>query len=145
MKRFIGVKEINAKSMTRLDYNIFRGWDLPEDENGEDKGYLVEYIEGGKANTKEFQGYVSWSPEDVFDGAYTEISNYESGLSLKSVSEPYQERVCNEYDELHGNIKKLETYLEKNTENLLSKQLIYMRGYAVILGERIEGFPVNED
>lgn len=49
MKRFLGVKQINAKPMNRLDYNKFRGWELPSDENGEDQGYLVEYIDGGKS------------------------------------------------------------------------------------------------
>lgn len=70
MQQYIGVKMINALPMTRLEYNIFRGWTLPADENGEDDGFLVEYIDGGKANTKEFSGYVSWSPKDVFDRAY---------------------------------------------------------------------------
>lgn len=145
MKSYIGVKLINALPMTRLEYNKFRGWDLPADENGDDKGYLVEYVNGGKANTSEYKGYVSWSPEDVFDGAYSETKDYDRGLSCKIVSEDYQERVCNEYDELHGNIKKLEAYLEKNKVDnvLLTKQLTYMIGYAVILGERIEGFKID--
>lgn len=36
MEQFIGVKLINANPMTRLAYNQFRGWELPEDENGDD-------------------------------------------------------------------------------------------------------------
>ena len=56
--------------MTRLDYNIFRGWVLPDNEDGSDEGYLVEYVDGGKANTEEYDGYVSWSPKDVFERAY---------------------------------------------------------------------------
>lgn len=72
MKKFIGTKLINAKPMTRLDYNIFRGWTLPEDENGEDEGYLVEYVDDGAANTKEYAGYVSWSPEEVFNNSYSD-------------------------------------------------------------------------
>lgn len=70
MQRYIGFKEINAKPMTRLGYNQFRGWELPSNENGADKGFLVEYVDGGQANTPEFKGYVSWSPEDVFYRAY---------------------------------------------------------------------------
>lgn len=66
MQRFIGVNLVNAKPMTRQEYNDFRGWTLPADEDGSDKGYLVEYVDGGKANTDAFSGYVSWSPEDVF-------------------------------------------------------------------------------
>ena len=70
MQTYIGNKIINAKPMTRMEYNQFRGWELPADERGDDEGYLVEYIDGGQANTKEYGGYVSWSPADVFDRAY---------------------------------------------------------------------------
>jgi len=74
MQQFIGTKVINAKPMTRLEYNQFRGWDLPSNENGEDAGFLVEYVDGGSANTKEYSGYVSWSPQDVFNKSYESIS-----------------------------------------------------------------------
>lgn len=74
MKTYTGTKVIKAKPMTRKDYNDFRGWVLPEDENGDDEGYLVEYVDGGKANTDEYSGYVSWSPRDVFERAYHEVS-----------------------------------------------------------------------
>jgi hypothetical protein len=73
MKRFIGIKFVNAKPMTRGDYNEFRGWVVPPDEDGSDEGFLVEYVDGGKANTKEYNGYVSWSPKDVFERAYKPI------------------------------------------------------------------------
>ena len=36
MKAYIGTKMINAAPMNRLEYNQFRGWTLPEDENGAD-------------------------------------------------------------------------------------------------------------
>lgn len=48
MKAYIGTKIINAKPMNRSDYNIYRNWALPEDEDGTDEGYLVEYTDGGK-------------------------------------------------------------------------------------------------
>ena len=70
MERYVGIKHIEAKPMTRQKYNDFRGWQLPADENGADEGYLVEYLEGGKANTTAFEGYVSWSPKEVFEKAY---------------------------------------------------------------------------
>ena len=85
MKRYIGTKIINAKSMNRLDYNVFRGWELPADENGKDEGYLVEYIDGGKANTKEYKGYVSWSPKDVFDKAYKEAEGLNFGDAITAM------------------------------------------------------------
>jgi hypothetical protein len=34
--------------MNRAEYNVFRGWVLPIDEDGTDEGYLVEYQDGGK-------------------------------------------------------------------------------------------------
>ena len=41
MKKYVGTKVIEAKPMTRGDYSKFRGWQIPADENPEDKGYLV--------------------------------------------------------------------------------------------------------
>lgn len=74
MERFIGTKLVNAKPLTRLAYNQFRGWELPSDENGDDEGFLVEYVDGGKANTSEYAGYISWSPKDVFERAYKPVT-----------------------------------------------------------------------
>lgn len=79
MQQYIGSKVINAKPMTRLEYNQFRGWELPSDENGADEGYLVEYVDGGQANTEQYAGYVSWSPKDVFDRAYRASGNMTFG------------------------------------------------------------------
>ncbi len=74
MNKYIGTKVINAKPMTRQEYNDFRGWQLPSDENGSDDGFLVEYVDGGKNNTNEFPGYVSWSPKEVFEKSYRDVS-----------------------------------------------------------------------
>ena len=62
-------KAVNAKPMTRQEYNDFRGWQLPENENGADEGYLVEY-QDGEPDTAEYQGYVSWSPKEQFENSY---------------------------------------------------------------------------
>lgn len=85
MQQHIGVKVINAKPMTRQAYNDFRGWTLPADENGDDEGYLVEYVDGGKANTDIYAGYVSWSPKDVFDRAYRPITGMTFGLAIEAL------------------------------------------------------------
>lgn len=85
MKQHIGVKLINAKPMTRLEYNQFRGWELPADENGADEGFLVEYIDGGKANTQDYAGYVSWSPKDVFERAYCPVDAMTFGLAVEAL------------------------------------------------------------
>lgn len=85
MKRYIGVKEINAIDMTRAAYNILRDWELPANENGDDAGYLVEYIDGGQANHKDFKGYISWSPKDVFERAYKAVDGMTFGLALEAL------------------------------------------------------------
>ena len=58
-KTYIGTKIIRALPMTRQEYNDYRGWQLPADENGDDEGYLVEYVDGGKANDPRHDGYIS--------------------------------------------------------------------------------------
>ncbi|GKX60181.1 DUF2829 domain-containing protein [Leminorella grimontii] len=85
MHQYIGVKLINAKPMSRKEYNDFRGWTVPPDENGDDAGYLIEYQDGGKANTDAFAGYVSWSPKDVFEQAYRVIDGVTFGLAVEAL------------------------------------------------------------
>jgi hypothetical protein len=85
MKHYIGTKLINAKPMTRQEYNDFRGWTLPADENGADEGYLVEYVDGGKGNTDHYAGYVSWSPADVFDRAYRPCEGMTFGQAIEAL------------------------------------------------------------
>lgn len=82
MEQFIGTKIINAKQMGRLEYNQFRGWELPADENGADDGFLVEYVDGGAANTTEYAGYISWSPSEVFQNAYKSSGELSFGDAL---------------------------------------------------------------
>ena len=38
MKNYIGTKLISAKPMGRAGYNTYRGWELPDNENGDDGG-----------------------------------------------------------------------------------------------------------
>lgn len=84
-KRYIGTKLIKATAMTRQAYNDFRGWKLPEDENGSDEGYLVEYEDGGMGNTIVYKGYVSWSPKEVFERAYRPISQMTFGQAIEAL------------------------------------------------------------
>ena len=84
-QKYIGTKLINAEPMTRAEYNVFRGWELPADENGADEGYLVEYLDGGKPNTTTHAGYVSWSPKEQFDNAYRKTTGMSFGLAVEAV------------------------------------------------------------
>lgn len=90
MKRHIGVKEINATPMTRREYNELRGWTVPADENPDDDGYLVENIDGGKANHPDFTGYISWSPKDVFERAYRPVDGMTFGLTIEAMKKGYK-------------------------------------------------------
>lgn len=85
MQRAIGVKLINSKPMTRGGYNDLRGWTTPEGENNADEGYLVEYLDGGKANHPAFENYISWSPKDVFERAYRPITGMTFGLAIEAL------------------------------------------------------------
>lgn len=87
MQEFYGTKRINAKPMTRAEYNIFRGWELPSNENGDDTGYLVEYLDGGKPNVEGFTGYVSWSPSEQFEKAYQPNTALSFGHALVALQE----------------------------------------------------------
>lgn len=85
METYIGTKLVRMQPMTRGEYNEFRGWTVPADENPEDEGYLVEYLDGGKPNTPHFAGYVSWSPKAQADAAYRPTSGMPFGLAIEAM------------------------------------------------------------
>ena len=83
MKRYIGVKEIKATPMNRGAYNTYRGWDIPADENPDDDGFLVEYIDVERANHHDHAGYITWSPKSVFERAYRGINGLTFGQAIE--------------------------------------------------------------
>ena len=85
MFRYIGTKIVNAAPLTRGEYNALRGWETPADENPADAGYLVEYVDGGKPNHPEFEGYISWSPADVFAKAYRPNPGMTFGQAIEAL------------------------------------------------------------
>lgn len=141
MKTYIGTKMINAQAMTRASYNAMRGWTLPADEDGNDEGYLVEYLDGGKPNHPDFAGYVSWSPKAQFEAAYLEIGDV-AGMPA------HQQRVVAEKAELDAKFKKLNAFystpffhsLPAPEQSRLLRQGVAMRQYSEILTERIAAF-----
>ena len=84
MQQYLGTKLVNMLPMTRQEYNDFRGLTGPADDDGNHEGYLVEYLDGGEANTKEYAGYVSWSPKDVADRNYRPINGLTFGLAIEA-------------------------------------------------------------
>lgn len=85
MKTYIGTKLVKMRPMNRAEYNLYRGCELPADENGADDGYLVEYLDGGKPNVAGHEGYVSWSPKEQADNAYRPTDGMSFGLAIEAL------------------------------------------------------------
>lgn len=83
MEMFIGTKIIFATPMTRGEYNNYRNWVIPSDENPEDAGFLVEYTDGGAPNHPNHVGYISWSPEVAFRSAYQPTTAMNFGHAIE--------------------------------------------------------------
>lgn len=65
LKHYIGVKEIDAKTMTLGDYNEYKGNKMPPEDDPTTEGYFVVYPDG----------YKSWSPKQQFEEAYRIAEN----------------------------------------------------------------------
>jgi hypothetical protein len=134
---YMGTKVIHAVAMTRQAYNDLRGWKLPEGECGDDNGYLVEYTDGGTPNVKGFAGYVSWSPQGVFEKAYV--------TGIRQKPETYLDRLQVEFSELTAKVEKLKLFISTTAfsklspvaQNDLEQQHSAMSRYANILSRRI--------
>lgn len=77
LKKYIGCKLVSGYPMNLGEYNKYRGWDIPNNENPDREGYLVIYSDG----------YQSWSPKEQFEGAYLELEDnpkLPSGVSIGS-------------------------------------------------------------
>lgn len=85
MQTYIGTKIVKLTPMTRAEYNAYRGWDIPADEDGTDEGYLVEYTDGGKPNDERHEGYISWSPKAQADAAYRSVDGLSFGHALHAL------------------------------------------------------------
>lgn len=137
-KTYTGTKVILGWPMTRNDYNVYRGWGVPSDENPADSGYLVEYTDGGKSNHPNHVGYISWSPADVFERAYSESGDWRS-------------RAEAELKQLNDRIAALTAFLlsddvaklSPDERGLLGEQKYHMHGYANVLHRRT-GVPRQE-
>lgn len=80
MQKYIGTKQIEARPMTRGDYNNYRGWQIPAEENPADEGYLVRYSDG----------YESWSPEKQFNESYRPCDNMTFGIALEMLKKGFR-------------------------------------------------------
>lgn len=77
---YIGAKLLEAKAMTRGEYNLYRGWDLPTNENGDDAGFVVVYPDS----------YISWSPAAQFNEAYRQTTGMNFGLAIEAMKKGHK-------------------------------------------------------
>lgn len=75
MKDYIGVKVVEAEPTSRGEYNEYRGWQIPRDENPEDEGYHIRYPDG----------YESWCPKKQFNEAYRKCDNMTFGIAIEAM------------------------------------------------------------
>jgi hypothetical protein len=133
MKQYTGTKTIKAKPMTFGEYRELRGSSISLENEPSAPGYLVEYQDGGKANHPDFQGYISWSPADVFENAYR-------------LSETPADRLKAELEDLVEKVKDLahfmtgEEFKAKPDEHgeLIKDQLSLMMELGMVLDARIQ-------
>ena len=74
MLKYVGIEEVNAAPMTRGEYNTYRGWTVPQDEDPSDQGYIIQRS----------GNHINWMPADVFEEIYSEpIDNDVEMVELK--------------------------------------------------------------
>lgn len=137
MKTFKSHKLVTATPMTREEYNTYRNWTLPADEQGSDEGYLVEYLDSSESNHPKHKGYISWSPKAQFDSGYTEVD-----------SDSPKDRLIIEIRELREKLGKINEFKAQakpdfvcwNAWHLLEPQAEAMQNYLSILEVRLNLF-----
>lgn len=104
MQKYIGVEKFEAKPMTRGEYNIYRGWQIPADENPADEGYLVKYCDG----------YETWIVKEIFEEAcVVEDNSPLLATVLNMKSSDYKKRFEAEYRQLKIRYESLKRMCEK--------------------------------
>ena len=119
--------EATMQPMTRLEYNQFRGWVLPEGEDPNDPGYLMD-----------FGFHTAWWPADVVDKAFMVLPSAPS----------YQQRVHGEHKQLLDRQEKLTVFITSPAfsslvpaeQIRLSKQFHLQKQLLEVLGLRIAAF-----
>ena len=74
MVNYIGVKRVQATPLNLGDYNKYRGWDIPSDEDPAKEGYLVVYPDG----------YKSWCPKGQFEDANRAVDGLSFGHAIEA-------------------------------------------------------------
>lgn len=100
LKQYTGTKTVKARPMTMgeaYECKLLKEGSRPSEYETDKAGYLVEYEDG----------YMSWSPKDVFDAAY-------------KPSETFLERLDNECDEIGARYNKAKDFINSDRFDNLS-------------------------
>jgi hypothetical protein len=152
-RTYVGTKALFAQPMKLGDYNTHRGWIIPENEDPNREGYLVQYPDG----------YVSWSPKEVFEVSYQEMTisyipsqgEAPTGEDGAPETQPersegattWEDRIRQEGAELRDRLEKLDLFiaddfkflsLSDRQQRLLKEQRDAMNSYRIILGARLD-------
>ena len=130
MVQYTGTKTIFATPMTRGEYNALRGWEVPEDEDPADLGYLVQYVSCGTSNMEEFGGYISWSPQAAFEDAYRLSGSEKDKISIQI------EQLFAELAQVQNRLRDPGNDIEMT--RLLSAQMHVIQTYHQILAMKYE-------
>lgn len=74
-KQYIRCHIVKATPMMRGDYNKYRGWEIPANENPADEGYHVVYPDG----------YESWCPKAQFEDAGRPVDGMTFGMAIEAM------------------------------------------------------------
>lgn len=101
---YIGTKVVRGVPMSYRTFLEATGLRDNERTPYDAAGYLVEYTDGGAPNVEGFAGYISWSPKDVFEKAYT--------VGAEPRKTTFIDRMKAEVEELGGRLTKLKVFLQ---------------------------------
>lgn len=77
MKTFIHTRVVQAQPMTRREYCNLRGWGVPENEDPNSDGYLVQ--------DDSCRDYLTWCFKDIFQEYYVAAESLTFGLALELI------------------------------------------------------------
>lgn len=141
METYLGVKKIEAEPLLRstaIRQGLVKNFSETDATLLDEDGYKVVYEDG----------YISWSPKDVFEKAYREYKPFYDKIKCDGEGQDYKMRVIGEAEALQfkldnlGFFIKKDTFLElpKDEQDRLQQQLYAMAYYITILSERISKF-----
>lgn len=152
MQKYIGAIRAKAKPMSLGEYNQLRGWDVPENENPDDAGYLVETANVGISNHPDYAGFISWQPKSIFEATYQAqpdvVAPSESDCSIeKEIQEKGLNAPRVTLDNLHEKIKDVEVIRFKSSSDQIIRiaVLTMLNGYSVVGRPSVAVSPENDD